>query len=86
MNISENLRIDQIQGQAKPNQSAEKAADPTEFRRLLEKLEALAKTPKASDVEDLSQLEDAVRSADDDFKQVMEMREMLESAYKRAQP
>jgi len=83
MNIGENLHIDRIQGK-QPAEPSSKPTDPAEFRRLLEKLEALAKQPKDSAVEDLSQLEDAVRSADDDFKQVMEMRKMLESAYQRA--
>ena len=86
MGIEESLRISRIQGTTPAEGLSTKPADPAEFRRLLEKLEGLAKKPDQPVVEDVDQLESAVRDADDDFKQVMDMRRMLEAAYRRALP
>ena len=86
MSIEESLRIDRIQGTPPADGLSAKPGDPTEFRRLLEKLEGLAKKPDQPAVENVDQLKSAVRTADDDFKQVMHLREMLEAAYQRALP
>jgi len=86
MGLEESLRIDRIQGAPPPEGLSAGPGDPAEFRRLLEKLESLAKTPEQSPVEDVDQLESAVRNADDEFRQVMSLRRMLEAAYHRALP
>ncbi|MCA8944055.1 MAG: hypothetical protein KDB80_15935 [Planctomycetes bacterium] len=87
MNIDERMRIDGVKGPdpahhaGKPEQTG-----PTEFRRLLEKLEAVAKQSKVEEsVEDVDKLRDAMKQADDDFSVVMDLRKKLEDAYRRSQ-
>ncbi len=86
MGIEESLRIDRILGTTPAEGTSKAHTDPVEFRRLLETLEGLAKKPNQPVVDDVEQLETAVRHADHDFKQVMNLREMLEAAYHRALP
>lgn len=88
MSIDERFRIDGVQG-TNPAQSGEQAkpGDPTEFRRLLERLEDVARKSNEPDqVEDVEKLRDAMKKADDDFSVVMDLRKQLEEAYRRSQP
>lgn len=87
MTIDERMRIDGVKG-ADPAQHAGKPehTGPTEFRRLLEKLEAVAKHSKVeASVEDVDKLRDAMKKADDDFSVVMDLRQKLEDAYRKSQ-
>ncbi|MCC6672545.1 MAG: hypothetical protein IT458_15885 [Planctomycetes bacterium] len=61
------------------------AGESTEFRRMLERLEELARQP-AAPVEDAEQLGQAVRQAEQDFLSVMDLRRRLEDVYRRSVP
>ena len=61
-------------------------ADPSPaFRTLLDSLEKLVRErgPGTNEVDNADDLRDAMSRADDDFKQVMDLRESLEEAFKR---
>ena len=61
-------------------------ADPTAFRRLLERLESVAKGDRAQSAgqpDDLGALQDALDEADRDYQQVMDLRRQLEAAFRR---
>ena len=92
MGIEEHLRIDRLHGAdpaAAPGR-AQPSGDPTEFRRLLEQLEQLAQQrgaePATGAGEDVAALQDALRQADADFAQVMDLRARLEDAFRRVDP
>lgn len=51
------------------------------FQRLLERLEALGRDPAARPPEAGDALPDALRRADDDFAQAMDLRRRLEEAF-----
>jgi hypothetical protein len=61
------------------------AGDGLDFRRLLERLEELARrdAPPAADVETFR---DAVRAAGDDFAAAMDLRRRLEDAFRQRGP
>ncbi len=86
MDINERLRIDKIQPtEGKPGQS-DKAVDPLEFARLLDQLKKSGKTTtEGKEVADVEKLTEAVKQADDDFETAMNMRKMLEDAYRKRQ-
>jgi len=72
-------------------QGPEKAGDSAEFRRMLERLEAIAKKTDGShaDVDKVQGTEafmDAMKKADEDFITAMDLRRKLEEAYRRNQP
>jgi hypothetical protein len=86
MGIDEHLRIDRVEGPAGEPRTAPASGDNAEFRRLLERLENVARKPSTDDVEDIDKLRDAVRRADDDFAAVMDLRNQLEKAYRDSRP
>lgn len=56
------------------------------FRRLLESLEQLLqKRPQSPDVQDADSLQQALARADQDFRQVMDLRQRLEQAFQSRQ-
>jgi hypothetical protein len=68
-------------GQAKAG-----ANDTPEFRRILEKLEQLAKAPPETPPQDAEQLQDALRKAEDGFSSAMDLRRRLEEAFRARLP
>ena len=69
-----------------PVEPKNKEADPSPaFRTLLGSLEKLVRDrgPGSTEVDSADDLRDAMSRADDDFKQVMDLRESLEEAFKR---
>ncbi len=87
MGIDDRLRIDGLQGpQGNEQTPAPAGTEQTEFRRLLEKLESVARQPKTEEVEDIEKLREAMKKADDDFSAVMDLRKQLEEAYRKSQP
>lgn len=61
--------------------------DPAEFRRLLEQLQKLAdQQVEEPEVEDVDQLAEHMRRAEDEFRAVMDLRKQLEDAYQRRLP
>ncbi len=66
------------------------ASDPTAFRRLLERLESVArpvekgKGGEADSPSDLHALHDALHDADRDYEQLMELRRQLEQAFRHS--
>jgi len=72
-----------------PPRPAEPTADEAEpspaFRTLLDSLEKLVRdrARPATEVVDADDLRDAMSRADDGFKQVMDLRQSLEEAFKR---
>ena len=73
-------------GPQNPEPGKGKAADTTEFRRLLETLEQLSARRESQPVEDADDLKEALRKADDDFRSVMDLRRALEDAYRQKEP
>jgi hypothetical protein len=61
------------------------APDPdSDFRRILERLEAIAaRASGAKGQEDPGELLEALRKADDDFMSVMDLRAQIEAAYRK---
>jgi hypothetical protein len=58
------------------------AADPAAFRRILERLEQLARPAPAPEVKDPADLADAMRKAEDGFTSAMDLRRQLEAAFR----
>lgn len=58
------------------------ATDPAAFRRILERLEQLARTKPPTEVKDAEGLADAMRKAEDGFTSAMDLRRQLESAFR----
>lgn len=91
MSLDENFRIDRIHGTQGPEANqpggAAGAAGSTEFRRLLEQLETVARSANGSpeSVTDIDNLREAMKKADDDFEAVMQLRKQLEDAYRDTQ-
>jgi hypothetical protein len=56
--------------------------DPAAFRRILERLEQLARTAPAPEVKDPADLADAMRKAEDGFTSAMDLRRQLEAAFR----
>lgn len=72
-----------VEGSRAPGEAAPegpRSVGRAEFRRLLERLERLASPGEK--VEDAGDLQRAMRSADEDFVVAMELRRMLEAAYR----
>ncbi len=80
-----------------PDRGTEKASSDPAFRRMLERLEELAKRsnaqaskevskPDTAKVDDTEEFIDALKKADDDFVAAMDLRRKLEEAYRRSQP
>ncbi|MBK8979979.1 MAG: hypothetical protein IPM29_29115 [Planctomycetes bacterium] len=66
---------------------ARPSGDGATFRRILEQLEAVAKRADAEPTasgDDVQALQDALRLADEDHQQLMELRARLEDAFRRA--
>lgn len=95
MGIEEQFRIDRAQpGSPADAHTAGAAGTPetSEFRRMLEKLEAVARpahkpgadTQQSEDA-DLDKLHDAMRKADDDYAAIMDLRRRIEEAYRSSQ-
>jgi hypothetical protein len=57
-------------------------ADPAAFRRILERLEQLARTEPPTGVKDAEDLADAMRKAEDGFTSAMDLRRQLETAFR----
>ena len=86
MDINERLKIDRIQSPGGVDKQSEQSIDPTEFARLLDRLKKSEKTTNESqDVADVDKLNEAVKQADDDFETAMNLRKMLEDAYRKHQ-
>ena len=85
-----------------PDRGTEKVSSDPAFRRMLERLEELAKRsdtqaskevskpdaskPDTAKVDDTEEFIDALKKADDDFVAAMDLRRKLEEAYRRSQP
>ena len=85
-----------------PDRGTEKASSDPAFRRMLERLEELAKRsdtqaskevpkpdaskPDTAKVDDTEEFIDALKKADDNFVAAMDLRRKLEEAYRRSQP
>ena len=86
MGIDERMRIDGIHG---PNESqppgSPAGTDQTEFRRILERLEEVARQSKPAEVENFDKLREVMKKADDEFSAVMDLRRQLEDAYRKSQ-
>ncbi len=86
MGIDEQLRIDRIQQQdGTSGSSANAPTDPAKFQQLLDQLRKVKPTESPGAATDLTELGDEVRKADSDFQTLMELRRMLEQAYRRHQ-
>ena len=84
-------KIPNVDPAGQPRQGPEKAGDSAEFRRMLERLEAIAKQTSGSraDVDKVQGTEafmKAMKKADEDFITAMDLRRKLEEAYRRNQP
>jgi hypothetical protein len=83
MGIDESFRIDRLHGPGRvTKRPPEAAADGAGFRRLLEQLEQLAPAGDPPIVPDVDELQRAVRRADDDYRTAMDLRRLLEQAYR----
>jgi hypothetical protein len=80
MGIDDILRIERIQGQGAA--AAAKPAGAADFRRLLEELARLSKEPQAA-VENADELARALQQAERDYGVAMELRSLLEQAFRR---
>jgi len=80
MGIDDILRIDRIHSQAKGD--AAPRVDGGEFRKLLEQVQRLADKPPSA-AENADELASALQEAEKDFDLAMELRTLLEDAFKR---
>lgn len=80
MGIDDLLRIDRIHSQAPDGPRP--PADKDEFRRLLEQVQRLAKKPQRA-AGNADELASALQEAEKDFDLAMELRAMLEDAFRR---
>jgi flagellar hook-basal body complex protein FliE len=77
-----------------PDRSPNAVSNDPAFRRMLERLEELARQGKSTPAADVSEADtgnteefmDAMKKADDDFVAAMDLRRKLEEAYRRSQP
>ena len=71
----------------RPDVGKHSATDKADFRRILERLESIAKTTPATDTAgETTEFLDAMKNADDEFMSVMDLRKQLEDAYRKKQP
>ena len=69
------------------NGTADGASASPAFRALLDSLERLVQNqPRAPEVADAHGLHDAIRDADQGFRQAMDLRRRLEDAFRARQP
>jgi hypothetical protein len=80
MGIDDILRIDRIHSQAPDG--AKPPADREEFRRLLEQVQRLSEKPQSA-AENADELASALQEAEKDFDLAMELRALLEDAFRR---
>ncbi len=97
MDINERLRIERIQSPDGATSKSDKAVDPAEFARLLDQLKKSAKSknkgtgpgdgtgPGNGTGDDVDKLNEAVKRADDDYETAMNLRKLLEDAYRKRQ-
>lgn len=80
MGIDDILRIERIHGQA-PG-AAPSAAGTGDFKALLDELQRLAKEPQAA-AENADELARALQQAERDYGVAMQLRALLEEAFRR---
>jgi hypothetical protein len=69
-------------GRADPGPTTAAGPERAEFRRLLERLEKLARPDRSAEVKDADGLQEALRGADDGFVSAMDLRRKLEEAFR----
>jgi hypothetical protein len=72
-----------------PEQGKSRPADSAEFRRILERLQAISNgdnEAKTKQLDDTQEFLDAMKKADDQYLSVMDLRQKLEDAYKKGRP